>query len=38
VGDHYFGADVVVEGDAQWVNESNTPVHIPAGTVIGGDL
>jgi len=37
VGDHTFGADVVVEGDAHLVNESDEPIQIRDGAVIGED-
>jgi len=37
IGDHVFGAGVVAEGDVRLVNESDAPVHIPDGTVLGDD-
>jgi UTP--glucose-1-phosphate uridylyltransferase len=36
-GDHRFGADVAVVGSVALVNESDTPVEISDGSVLGGD-
>ena len=32
IGDHRFGANVAIEGHVRLVNDSDTPVEIPAGT------
>ena len=37
VGDHYFGADVSVEGSVKLVNDSDVAVKIPSGTVLSGE-
>ena len=37
VGDHRFGADVSVRGEAELANDSSEPVEIPSGTVLGSD-
>ncbi len=36
VGDHRFGADVVVEGAVELTNESGEPVEVGAGCVLSG--
>ena len=35
-GDHYFGANVSVEGSVQLVNDGELAVEIPSGTVLSG--
>jgi UTP--glucose-1-phosphate uridylyltransferase len=35
-GDHYFGADVSVEGSVQLVNDEELAVKIPSGTMLSG--
>jgi UDP-N-acetylglucosamine pyrophosphorylase len=36
-GDHRFGANVVIEGRVELVNDSPTPVTIEAGSLLSGD-
>ena len=36
LGDHYFGANVSVEGSVRLVNDRDVAVNIPAGTVLSG--
>ena len=36
VGDHYFGANVSVEGSVELLNDSEVAVKIPSGSVLSG--